>query len=321
MSTTTAPRTRKPYLLGQPIHKIQTREVDGDRTVIVRHDFLALTSDNFKLLLNREEETVRYQEDIGKDRKRAHGDTQYKGDLNLYREIITGGGWRPDGLEPVADPSSVGPEVRGLYKEKDEETGLWHPDWFTFTREQALKFTAERTKNAIERYLECKGEHVSTSTGIDFMFEQGGTIRTRLLIGDPLQPAYRLLFDLHRPESTRRGQFRDNFAYGVETRKGDLPRYDTIIDLRQGKNVFDEFFAEPVDDPDHDYVVFEDKRTPQEMVSDGVQPPSITADEDEFRVRPYDASLKGELLRLLHPMYKVELAATMIGSFSKTDRE
>lgn len=313
----------KPYRVDAPINKVQTIEIDGDIRYLFRHDFAALNSSNLEALLQREKDTVRVKEKMTKGRTRDRFD-EFKADSQFYKVLIQSGGWRPFEMPPFDDEKFIPAEHRALYSQNG--SNVWEPGWYELTREQMGGFVPERMKNAVDNFLQCKGEYVATSTGIAFMYEAGGLMRVRLNIGDPDDPAYKLLLDLRRPDSQRRSNFRQEFAYSIEETKGEGGKIETRINLEQGIKIFDEFFATCVDDPNHSLVVFEDRRSREER---GLPPRPISAvpsaveeePEEEFAVRPYEDSMRGQFITQFNPMFKVEVAAAMVTSFSKTDRE
>lgn len=314
----------RPYLVDAPVHKTQTVEMDGDIKYIFRHDFAALNAGNIEALLQREKDTTRVKEKLAKGKTRDRYD-EHKADSQFYKVLIQSGGWRPASLMPYESDEFIPGEHRGLYA-KNELTNIWEPGWYELTREDMGRFLVERQKNAVDNFLQCKGEYVPTATGIAFMYEAGGLMRVRLLVGDPEAPGYKLLFDLRRPDSTRRSNFRQEFAYIIDDTKAEGGKSETKINLEQGIKIFDEFFATCIDDDAHSQVVFTDKRTREER---GLEPVAVSAvppaegevEEEEFVVRPYEDALRSQFLAQFNPMYKVEVAAAMITSFSKTDRE
>lgn len=317
-----------PYVVDAPTFKAHTVEKNGDDRFLFQHELLALTAKNFPLLIKKEKETVRVSETISKGRVRPKFE-EYKADSNLYKELTQAGGWRPYGLESYKDETLIPKGLRNLYS-LDEKTGEYVPGWNELTRADCLRFTPEKMKNAIDKALACKGEIVSVGDGIDFMFEQAGTMQVRLLIGDPEKPSYRLLFEMRRPESQRRSQFRDSFAYGVEDRQGDLPKVETVINLRAGAKFFAEHFVTVVnDDTDHNPVVFVDKRTVLETIADGETPKPVSAVEvkDEsvletvIGVFEYSDDKKQEFLQSFNPEFQVEVAAAVIHHFNKKDQD
>lgn len=325
MTEATQATRPRPYRVDAPIHKIQTLDEDGDDKYLFRHDFTRLDGNNVGLLLKREKDTKRITEKMTKGRTRAKLRSA-DADKEFYSALITGGGWRPYGLDPKNDEKLIQPSMHEFYS-LNQETSLWEPGWKEMSREEMLILTSEKMSEAIERWLLCRGKKLS-SGGIDFMFEKGGIMKISLLLGDSDDPAYKLLFELRRPDSKRRTRFKEDFAYAIDHSKGgELGKIETVIDLQQGISFFDEYFATcPNGDPAYSQIVFEDKR---EFSEGGREPQPVSAvppesgdqQDAELAVRPYSDDLREDLVTHLNPNFKVELAAAAIQSFSKTDQE
>src|SRR6267143_1950487 len=188
------------YRVDAPIHKVQTVEYDGEIGYIFRHDLTRLDASNFPLLLQHENDTTRVTEQVAKGQFRSKT-RSLPADANLYKALVTGGGWRPEKLESVRDEESIPMGLRELYSH-NETKALWEPGWYELTKEQMAEFVIERQSHAVANLLRGSADYVaSTSGGISFMFEKAGTMRVRLNIGDPEEPAYKILMELRRPES------------------------------------------------------------------------------------------------------------------------
>lgn len=296
------------YRVDAPVHKVQTLEIDGEIRYLFRHDFTRLDSSNFSLLTQHENDTMRVTEQIAKGQFRQKN-RSLPADGNLYKALIQSGGWRPADLESVRDEESIPTSAREIYT-RDGEKGVWEPGWFELTKEQMSEFVVERQSNAIARMLQANAEYVGAKPGdISFMFEKSGVMRIRLNIGDPEEPAYKLLLEMRRPDSKRRTRFREDFVYNVDHqgkpgKKNDFGKTETRIDLEQGYSIFKEFFARPIDDSEHSLIVFGEE----------LNAPAVA-------VRPYTEEDKDNILSMLSPNYMVEVAAAMTAAFSKTDRE
>lgn len=321
--TAKVPRPR-PYQVDRAIHKVQTLDEDGDDKYLFRHDFARLDATNVGLLLEREKETKRITEKLGKGRSRGRLRSE-KADRDFYTALITGGGWRPFGLEPKAEEGLIEPSMKQYYS-LNSDTNLWEPGWIELDKATMQGLTIEKMSEAIERWLMCKGKKVKSGS-IDFMFEKAGIMKIGLLIGDPDEPAYKLLFEMRRPDDKRRTKFKDDFAYAIDHSKGgEMGKVETIIDLRQGIGFFDEYLSSCPEDEEYSQIVFQDKR---DFGEQGREPKQISAvpvegEEaavDELVVRPYSEEIRGDLINYLNPHFKVEVAAAVISSFSKTDQE
>lgn len=315
--------TPRPYQVDDPIMAVQTPDSIGGNRIVTRHVLAALTRDNFDLLVKREKDTKRVTERVGKDGRRHHSN-ETEADAVLYRALMEsagkGGGWRPGGLTPVADLEMVEPSHRELFME-NTESGMWEPThWFEIPVGRMLTLNTERQAAAMQRALMCKAEHAPDELDISFMFEEAGVMRMRFLIGDPEEPAYRLLMNIRRPESQRRAKFRDSFAYSIDRTKAEGGKSEMRIDLHQGVGFFDEHFGTILEDPAYSQVTM---RAPT-RVSDEPTPISAVPveGEDEFVPRvPYTDSMRGQFLKHFNPYFRVEIASTTVLAFNNTDRD
>lgn len=300
---------RPPYRVDAPVHKVQTVEYDGDLAYLFRHDFTRLDTSNYRLLLQHENDTLRVTEQIAKGQFRSKN-RSLPADGNLYKAIITGGGWRPAEFEEVRDKELIPDAAQDIYT-LDEETGVYKPGWYSLDKATMSEFVVERQSHAIFNLLRSNGEYIAAKTGgISFMFEKAGEMRVCLNIGDPDEPAYKLLFAMRRPDSKRRTRFREDFAFGVDHQadpknKKDLGKTEIRVDIEQGVSIFKEYFIHPIDDPEYNSIVFGN-----ELSSDS---PS--------GVRPYTEEDMDLFLSLFSPSHMVEASAALVSSFSKTDRE
>lgn len=306
-----------PYRVDAPLKKVQSIEYDGDNPYLIRHDFTRLDASNFALLKQHENDVVRVTEQIAKGQFRSKNRSE-PADANLYKALITGGGWRSALWEPCRDEESIPAAARSIYT-FDEEANVWKPGWFELTREEMVGFTQERQSHAIDNMTRCAGEYIATSSSdLGFMFEKSGLMRVLLLVGERDSPAYKLLFDFRRPDDKRRTKFREGFAFGIEHKpqpgkKNDYGRTETKIEIEAAVSFFDEYFAAPVDDPEHSLIVFEKPAASAEL--------EASPAHQVFDVRPYQEDDRATFLSLFDPNYKMEAAAAVVGAFSKTDRE
>lgn len=314
--------TKAPYVIDQPTNKVVTIEKNGDTRFLFMHEFKQLNSTNFPLLVKKEKDTVRFSQTIARGKRRPRFD-ETKADTALYKEIIVGGGWRPYGLEPVKSMDMVLPANRSFYKE-DPNTGTFMPSWQEVARAKCMELTPEKMKRAIDNYLQCSGEVVSVGEGIEFMFEQGGTMLVKLKIGDPDEPSYQFLIEMRRPDSQRRSNFKDSFAYAVEDTTGEQAKVETVINLRSGATFFSEHFSSlPETENGYNPVMFLDERTVAESVQDGDVPAQRSAVEGNTMegLKPYTDELKSYFMQNMNPMHQVEIAAAVVSHFSKTDQD
>jgi hypothetical protein len=300
----------QPYRVDSPVNRIQTIDADGDTKYLFRHDFLRLDASNVSILLDREKNTKRVTEKMTKGRSRFKLSAE-DADKAFYCALVTGGGWRPYGLEPYTDKGLIPPSMIDFYAENVPE-GRWEPTWKELDKPTMCSLTPEKMTEAIDRWLLSKGKSEAIGS-IDFMFEKGGIMNISLAIGDFDSPAYKLMFQMRRPDSKRRNRFKEDFAYGVDHSKGELGKTEMVIDLRQGISFFDEYFSTVSDLPDYSQVIFEDKRNV-----------AVGETEDPNRkllFRPYTDELRSDFLALFNPHFKVEIAAATVQAFARTDQE
>lgn len=311
--------SNRPYVVNQQTYKVMVHESNGDNRYVVMHEFKRLDAGNSDLLVKKEKATIRVRQNVGRGRAKARFD-ETKADAALYKELIVAGGWRPADLEPVKNEDLISEENRSLYT-FNEDTGEWVPGWNEISRSKCLEITPEKMKFAIDTYLECRAEVLSVGSGIDFMFEQGGTMRVSLKIGDPDSPSYTLLLEIRRPESGRRNSFKDSFVSSIEDTRGEMAKIETTINLRSGIAFFQEHLATVLEEDEFNPVVFRDDRTVAATVADGDTPTAHSAVEDLPALTPYTDQKRGDFLKLMNPMFQVEVAAAVVAHFNKTDRE
>lgn len=176
-----------------------------------------------------------------------------------------------------------------------------------FTVEDLRELVPERKAAGIARLLECKARVIKI-VGVgknDYMFERPGHMMVELLIGDYERPTYKLLLKYVRPKKGKRSKFREDFGYNIVNRGGDMPITESHVDLASAIRMSDEYFETVImDDPGYSEVHF--------LNTDG------TALDHKFGEQETD---KNQFLALINPQYKVELATTLVTSFSKSDRE
>lgn len=295
------------YRVDAPLVRVQTKEYDGSAGYIFRHDFTRLDSSNFHLLAQHQNDTVQVIMKLAKGAQRSKSRSA-GADANLYKALITGGGYRPVSCQVVKDEQLIPDSARDIYQ-FDEEKKEWVPGWYELPKEQMATFTHEKMSKAIENLLKCRGEYLP-GTGIEFMFEKAGVMKIRLDIGDFDEPAYRIAAEFRRPESKRRTRFKEDFAYAVERpgvpgSKDNLGTIEISTDYAQAVSVFDEHFSTIVPGEDFNEVLLTKPHT-------NGGPPELES---------YSDARKDDFLSMFNPMYKVEMAATMIQAFVGADRE
>jgi hypothetical protein len=268
----------------------------------------------------------------------------------FYRALIRGGGFRPMELPPsVIDLGTVPAEAHEIYTKSGD---IYRAGFFPLTVEEMKEFDVERMERAIDRWFKCNGEVVSSGRGlkdIRFMQAKGGIIKVRLNIGDPENPAYRIKAHFRKPEQHKRFDFKQEFAYNIDHTVGEQGKIETVINLEQGIAFTNEHFIGISTEPDTDKhgklieyskVVLTDTRTVEERIEAGEQPRPTSAvevddvaedgktghdgttEQDEvIHLLDYDDSLRQRFLDALHPMFKVEMAATAVASFQSANRE
>lgn len=315
----------KPYKVDNLIHKVQTFDEDGDDKYIFRHDFKRLDATNVHLLAKREKDTVRVTEKMGKGRSRGRFHSE-DADREFYRAFVLGGGYRPHGLDSLTDKGLISPSTEEFYSYK-ETTQLWEPGWKELPKDFFWQLTPEKMGEALDAWFLCKGRKIKTGN-LDFMLERGGIIPIELSIGDPDHPAYKLLFEMRRPASKRRTQFREDFAYSVDESKGDVGKVELNIDIMQGVRFFDEYFATCPNNEQYSEVLFTDYRDAGEGENQRVPRPVSAIPEESKQdtdanlpVRSYTDEMRDDMIQYLNPNYKVEVAAATIQAFSRTSQE
>jgi len=235
-----------------------------------------LDSDNFRLLLDKEKSTKRISETLtkGRSRDRLNVDDAHN---NFFNAIA----------------------LQGTLKTDDgEEETLDYPTLKDLVIERKISLNV--------KYLDCKA-NVKKIIGAEkhsFLFEKEGHMLMEFLVGDPDFPVFKILLKSKRPRQSKRSKFRDDFAYGITSRGGDLPITETYIDLATGVRLFDEFFDTVVEDPDYSAVAF--------LNGDN------TLDHDYVEGNDAD---RLQFIKFFNPHYKIEIAGAMIATFNKSGRE
>lgn len=266
----------KPYPINRASFKVQDVFTEEGEKYTLLVEFKRLDSDNFRLLLDKEKSTKRITETLtkGRSRDRLNVDDAHN---NFFDAIALQGSLTSEGNETEDLP------YRSL-----------------------TELIIERKISLNVKYLDCKAI-VKKTVGagkLDFLFERDGHMVIEFLIGDPDNPVWKILLKSRRPRQSRRTKFRDDFAYGITSRGGDLPITETYIDLSSGIRLFDEYFDTVINDPNYSAVVFlnEDNSLDHEYVEGN--------EEDRLR-----------FLKFFNPHFKVEYAGSVIATFSKTGRE
>jgi hypothetical protein len=190
--------------------------------------------------------------------------------------------------------------IRGWLKadDVDEEEELSYRDLKDLVIERKIALNV--------KYLDCKA-NVKKIVGAgkhDFLFERDGHMLMEFLVGDPDFPVFKLLLKTRRPRQSRRTKFREDFAYGITSRGGDLPITETYIDISSGVRLFDEYFDTVVSDPEYSNVAF--------LNGENVLDHEYVEGDDKDRI---------QFIKYFNPHYKVEVAGSMIATFSKSGRE
>ena len=266
----------KPYPINRASFKVQDVFTEGDTKYTLTTEMKKLDSSNFRLLLDKEKATKRITETLTKGRSRDRLNVDDAHDAFFNAIIIKG--W----LKPA----------------DEEEEELSHRDLTELLIERKIALNV--------RYLDCKAI-IKQTVGAgkhDFLFERDGHMIVEFLIGDPDNPTFRLLLKSKRPRQSKRSKFRDDFAYGITSRGGDLPVTETYIDLSGGVRLFDEYFDTVITDPNYSAVAF--------------------LNDDNTLDHEYVEGNEGDrlkFLQFLNPHFKVEIAGAMIASFNKSGRE
>lgn len=266
----------KPYPINRTSFKVQDNFTEGDTKYTMTVEMKRLDSSNFRLLLDKEKSTKRITETLTKNRSRDR--------LNV-----------DDAHNAFFDATAI----KGWLKPADEEEE-------ELSYRNVTELLIERKIALNVKYLDCKA-NIKQTVGAgkhDFLFERDGHMVVEFLVGDPDNPAFKLLLKARRPRQSRRSKFRDDFAYGITTRSGDLPVTETYIDLSSGVRLFDEYFDTVVVDPNYSNVAF--------LKDDN------TLDHEYVEGNEQDRLL---FLQYFNPHFRVEIAGAMIATFSKSGRE
>lgn len=267
----------KPYPVNKPTFKIQETFEDGDVKTTVKVEVRRLDASNFRLLLNKERETERLTETLTKNRTRER--------LNV---------------DPAHENFFNAIAIKGWLKDDDEETET------ELSYQELCELEIEQKTTLNVRYLDCKSI-VKKTEGAgkhDFLFRKEGTMLVEFLIGDPENPVWTILVRCKRPKQGKRSKFREDFAYGVTNRGGDLPITKTVIDLSGGVRFFDEHFETVVSDPNYSEVHF--------LKEDGtLDHVYVEGNEDDKKL----------FLQFLNPHFKTDIGGTIVSKFSKSGRE
>lgn len=266
----------KPYPINRPSFKVKDTFSEEGVKYSLTAEFKRLDSENFRFLLDKEKSTKRISETLtkGRSRDRLNVDDAH----NNFFDAIAIKGW----LKP-----EDGDEIELSYRDLKD-------------------LTIERKISLNVRYLDCKAV-VKRTIGAgkhDFLFERDGHMITEFLVGDPDFPTFKLLLRSRRPRQSRRSKFREDFAYGITSRGGDLPVTETYIDISSGVRLFDEYFDSVVLDPEYSNVAF--------LNGDNTLDHDYVEGDEKDRI---------QFIKYFNPHYKVEVSGSMIATFSKSGRE
>jgi hypothetical protein len=269
----------KPYPVNKPSYKVQDSFSEDDSKYVLTVEYKRLDSQNFRLLLEKEKNTKRITETLTKNRSRER--------LNV-----------DDAHDQFFDAIAI----QGWLKENDGEDEKLEYRALT-------ELTIERKIALNVKFLDCKAivKHTVGAGKHDFLFERDGHMIIEFLIGDPDFPLWKLLMKVKRPKQSKRSKFRDDFAYGITSRGGDLPITETYIDLSSGVRLFDEFFDTIINDGNYSEVAFL-QNNPEKSVLDHNY---VEGDETDRKA----------FLGFFNPHFKVEVAGAVIATFSKSGRD
>ena len=267
----------KPYPINRPSFKVQDVFTEEDTKYTLTVEMKRLDSSNFRLLLEKEKATKRITETLTKNRSRDRLNVD-DAHNTFFDAIVIKGTLTPQDEEPVE-----------------------------LSYRECTELLIERKIALNVKYLDCKAivKKVIGAGKHDFLFEREGQMLMELLIGDPDNPIWKLLLKCKRPKMGRRSKFREDFAYGITTRGGDLPITETYIDLSSGVRFFDEYFDTIVNDPNYSSVAF--------LKDDGK-----TLDHEYVEGNEED---RKRLIEFLNPHFRVEIAGSMVATFNKSGRE
>lgn len=224
------PNSTKPYPINRKTFKVMDRFEDGDTKYTLTSEFKRLDSDNFRILLRKEEATERITETMTKNRSRDRLSVD-EAHSAFFNDLV----------------------IQGILQSNEDGA---EPENLNYQEMTAL--VVERKIALNVKYLDCKAvvKQIVGAGKHDFLFEKPGHMVIEFKIGDPEAPDFRLLLKVRRPGQNRRSKFREGFAYGITDRAGDLPVVKTIIDLSTGVRFLDEYFDTVVNDPNYSKVVF-----------------------------------------------------------------
>lgn len=267
----------KPYAVNKASSKVQDSFEDDGSKFVLTAEFKRLDSSNLRFLLDKEKNTDRITETLTKNRTREKLDVDTAHE-NFFNAIV----------------------IRGWLKVDDgDEEELSFKDMCDLNIEQKISLNV--------KYLDCKAtiQKVTGSGKYDFLFKKDGDMVVEFLIGDSEKPLWSILLKCKRPPQGRRSKFREDFAYGVTNRGGDLPITKTVINLSEAVRFFDEYFLTVIDDPNY---------SPVHFLKEG------TNELDHVYVEGNEEDRK-QFIHFFNPHFKSETAGTMVSKFSKSSRE
>lgn len=270
------PEIINPYPINKSSFFVQDIfEDDGVKFKVVA-EYRRLDASNLRVLLTKEEETNRRTEALTKNRTREKLDAD-EAHENFFNSTV----------------------LKGKVQAGDAPEEEW-----TYT--QMCELNTEQKISLNVKFLEstAKIQKIVGSGKYDFLLKRDGYMIVEFLIGDPDHPTWRLLLKTKRPPQGRRSQFRENFAYEITDRGGDLPISRTFIDISSGIRFLDEHFVTVVDDPNYSPVHF--------LKEDGTLDHVYRENNEEDRKL---------FIQFFNPHFKTGISGTLVAKFSKASRE
>ncbi|HEX8653111.1 MAG TPA: hypothetical protein VF708_20000 [Pyrinomonadaceae bacterium] len=199
-------------------YQTEVLEKDGDRRLIFVYSFATIEREHLleygKLVVNKVEvkkgvETPNYNEEDANAR--------------LFDLITRGGFCYPEGMS--------------------EEQATEKKKLVKFTREQALRFQAEKKSRAIVQHTRCEVKvRPMSDTGIEFMFEGEGEMIVDLFIPDATKPLHVIPVTLLTPKKAKRTAFKDGFVKETRERKMTKVIRTIVTDYATALDFFGDHF-------------------------------------------------------------------------------
>jgi hypothetical protein len=266
----------KPFPINKPSYKIMDVFNDDGSKFTLIGEYRRLDSSNLRILLDKEKSTKRITETLTKNRSRDKLDVDDSHE-NFFNALVLQGSIQvgDEGVQPLSYIEMVELNI-------EQKIGL----------------------NV--RFLDCKSkvQKVTGTSNYDFLFKKDGNMILEFMIGDPEDPTYTLLMKTKRPPQGRRSKFREDFAYGVTHRGGDLPITQTVIDIGGGVRFFDEHFETIIIDPNYSEVHFlKEDGSLDHVYQEG--------SEDDRKL----------FIQYFNPSFKTDLSGAIVGKFNKSRQE